>query len=57
MKSKKPPTNSESTKQPASPPHEEQVATLAYLIWQSEGCPDGRDEEHWHQAKDQLAQE
>jgi hypothetical protein len=29
---------------------EEQVRHRAYEIWQSEGCPHGRDFEHWHRA-------
>jgi hypothetical protein len=32
-----------------TPPHED-IATAAYYIWQGEGCPHGRDKEHWQQA-------
>ena len=31
-----------------------QIATCAYLIWQSEGFPDGREEAHWPKAEAQL---
>jgi hypothetical protein len=26
------------------------VARLAYRLWQAEGCPLGRDQEHWYRA-------
>lgn len=35
------------------PTHEE-IATLAYHIWQSEGCPDGCAERHWYEAEAQI---
>ncbi len=35
------------------PTHEE-IATLAYNIWQSEGCPDGCAERHWYEAEAQI---
>jgi hypothetical protein len=35
-------------------PTEERLALCAYFIWQSEGCPHGRDLEHWIQAGQQL---
>ena len=31
------------------------IPTLAYQIWLREGCPHGRDVEHWTQAEQQLA--
>lgn len=31
-----------------------QIAACAYLIWQSEGCPNGREEAHWLEAEAQL---
>jgi hypothetical protein len=37
-----------------SPPSHEDVAVLAYYLWQQEGCPHGRDKEHWHEALAQL---
>ena len=27
------------------------IAKIAYVIWLSEGCPDGCAEEHWRQAE------
>lgn len=36
------------------PTHEE-IAECAYLIWEKEGCPEGRDMDHWCQAELQLA--
>jgi hypothetical protein len=32
----------------------EEVAAVAYSIWQQEGCPHGRDKEHWWKALAQL---
>jgi hypothetical protein len=36
------------------PPSEDERELLirerAYQLWQSEGCPEGRDEEYWHRA-------
>jgi len=32
----------------------EAIRELAYHIWVSEGCPAGRDLDHWHQAEKQL---
>ncbi len=34
---------------------EQQVRHRAYEIWESEGCPHGRDFEHWHQASLEFA--
>jgi hypothetical protein len=36
-----------------SPPQEE-VAVAAYFIWERQGCPSGRDKEHWHRALAEL---
>jgi hypothetical protein len=38
------------------PPHE-QVARVAYALWEREGRPHGRDQEHWQRAVDQLRRE
>ncbi|MGC8743685.1 MAG: DUF2934 domain-containing protein [Verrucomicrobiia bacterium] len=35
------------------PTHEE-IATMAYYIWLSEGCPEGCAERHWFEAEAQL---
>jgi hypothetical protein len=28
----------------------EHVALAAYFLWRKEGCPDGRDQDHWSRA-------
>ena len=33
----------------------EQIATRAYALWQAEGQPDGRHEEHWYRAAREIA--
>lgn len=35
-------------------PTHDAVASRAYEIWQSEGCPDGRAMEHWLRAVSEL---
>ena len=40
----------------AGPPTNEQIAALAYCIWEQEGRPEGRDLEHWRTAEAQLRQ-
>jgi hypothetical protein len=35
----------------------EDIATAAYYLWQKEGCPHGRDREHWQFAIEQLQRE
>jgi len=37
-----------------APADEYRVQTLAYQIWELEGRPEGRDQEHWRQAEQQL---
>ena len=29
---------------------EERVRAIAYSLWEEDGCPDGRDQEHWLRA-------
>lgn len=41
------------THEPGQSAHE-RIAKAAYLIWISEGCPEGREESHWYQAQQQL---
>jgi hypothetical protein len=36
-----------------SSPHEE-IAKLAYALWQQRGCPDGSAELDWFEAEEQL---
>jgi len=33
----------------------EQIAQHAYALWQAEGQPDGRHEEHWYRARREIA--
>jgi hypothetical protein len=35
----------------------EQIASKAYSIWQSQGCPPGQDERNWFEAEAQLKTE
>ena len=35
-------------------PTVDEIAFCAYLIWEKEGRPEGREREHWHQAHTQL---
>ena len=37
-----------------NPPTQEQIAALAYSLWQERGCPDGSSEEDWFRAKQGL---
>ena len=37
-------------------PTQEEISICAYLIWEQEGRPQGRDIEHWYQAETQLRQ-
>jgi hypothetical protein len=39
-----------------SPSHDE-IARMAYSLWLQEGCPHGRDREHWLRAEEQWKQE
>jgi hypothetical protein len=32
----------------------EEIARRAYAIWEKQGCPIGKEEEHWLQAEKQL---
>jgi hypothetical protein len=34
---------------------EKRVRQRAYEIWQREGCPEGREAEHWTLAKEEIA--
>jgi hypothetical protein len=37
-----------------NPPTDEEVAAFAYKLWEAEGRPEGRDFDHWLQAKAHL---
>jgi hypothetical protein len=34
---------------------ERSIRERAYFLWEQEGRPEGRAEEHWHQARRELA--
>ncbi|MBW4493498.1 MAG: DUF2934 domain-containing protein [Oscillatoria princeps RMCB-10] len=36
---------------PPRPIEEADIQTRAYHIWQNQGCPEGKEEEHWLQAR------
>lgn len=36
---------------------DDQIRARAHHIWEREGCPDGRAEDHWQMARTELAQE
>lgn len=36
------------------PVTEEQIGTLAFYLWEKDGSPDGRSEEYWEKARQQL---
>ena len=36
---------------------EERIRNRAYAIWEREGCPEGRHEAHWEQARQELLDE
>ncbi len=42
--------------EPVRKPEHAAVARRAREIWQNEGCPDGRAEEHWLRAERELSQ-
>jgi len=37
------------------PPSEEEIARAAYFLWEQEGRPHGRDQEHWRRSREQLS--
>jgi hypothetical protein len=37
-------------------PDEEKIRGRAYAIWEREGRPVGRDDEHWHQAEKDVSE-
>ena len=42
---------------PASIPSQDEIATLAYALWQQRGCPDGSPEVDWLKAEAELTGE
>jgi hypothetical protein len=43
----------QSKPQPTTPKYED-IAERAYQIWEDEGQPHGKDEEHWQRAEEEL---
>ena len=39
---------------PSESPADEDIARLAYSLWERDGSPDGRDQEYWFIAKELL---
>ena len=37
--------------------HEEQIRQRAYALWDSEGRPEGRDQDYWYRAERQLSEQ
>jgi len=35
-------------------PSDEEIRTRSYLLWEREGCQDGKSEEYWLRAKTEL---
>jgi hypothetical protein len=35
---------------------QERIAVRAYEIWLEQGCPQGREKDHWYQAESELKQ-
>ena len=50
------PTASPETSIPSDQPRptHEQIVSLAYVLWQERGCPDGSPEEDWFRAEKEL---
>jgi hypothetical protein len=49
-------TVAEGKPQPAAAgPGREQIAALAYQLWEARGCPEGTPEEDWFNAEKELA--
>ena len=38
-------------------PRDEQILNRAYKIWEDNGKPEGREEEFWHRAREELRRE
>lgn len=36
---------------------QQEIAALAYKIWQEQGCPEGREEQHWRQAEQAVTRD
>ncbi|CAH2601067.1 conserved protein of unknown function [Rhodovastum atsumiense] len=40
-----------------SPEREQRIRERAYFLWLEDGCPEGRDRDHWERAEDLVAME
>jgi len=40
-----------------TPPEFHRISLLAYQIWESEGCPEGRADDHWREAERRVREE
>jgi|GEM_PF-2978950 len=40
-----------------SRPLTDEIAARAYQIWQQQGCPDGREDQHWRQAEREITRD
>ncbi len=43
--------------EPKANPSEEEIRNRSYLIWEREGCQDGKSQEYWLRAKSELEAE
>ena len=41
----------------ATAPQAQEIRELAFKLWQEAGSPEGREDEFWHSANDQLTKE
>jgi hypothetical protein len=48
------PQSVQPTDMPSSEVGGEEIARLAYLLWEQAGCPEGQSEQHWLEAERQL---
>ena len=49
------PTDTTETKvKPTATPEPDQIASLAYVLWQQRGCPEGSPEADWLRAVEEL---
>jgi Protein of unknown function (DUF2934) len=51
---KNPTDRTETNVKPKATPEPDQIASLAYALWQQRGCPDGSAEADWLRAEEEL---
>lgn len=56
LREKSSPSASQQTEKQISSdwPPADVIAARAYKIWQQQGCPEGREEQHWWQAEQEI---